>query len=164
MEPSDMTLLGRSLSVDTDQFMRHLQRKGQNYDVLRSLDKHHSLRDLSKLERQMYVMEFMENAPSNNVFRQLKLNGLLEKQQNGNFSKKRELRRMLQQDEDWPSLAEMAHSDGEEMGYDNVLRGNGGGRRSNRRGDLGQYLPKNINQYSQMIKRIKLNDQYRKLQ
>ena len=39
-----MTLLGRSLSVDTDRFMRHLQRKGQNYDVLRSLDKHHSLR------------------------------------------------------------------------------------------------------------------------
>ena len=59
--------------------------------------------DLSKLERQMHVMVSMENATSsNNVFRQLKLNDLLEKyhqrpvSSNPAFSK-RELRRMLHQ-------------------------------------------------------------------
>ena len=36
--PTDMTMLNRSYSVDTDHYMRHLWQKGYNYDVLRSLD------------------------------------------------------------------------------------------------------------------------------
>ena len=36
--PTDMTMLNRSYSVDTDHYMRHLWQKGNNYDVLRSLD------------------------------------------------------------------------------------------------------------------------------
>ena len=63
----DWTLLNRSYSVDTSHYLRHLHRKGKNFDVMRGLSK--SLdRDgspsphLSKLERQMYVMKFLENA------------------------------------------------------------------------------------------------------
>ena len=61
-----------------------------------------------------------------------------------NFRTKQELRRMLQQEEDWASLSAMAHSDGEEVGFDNNA-GAARGRQLNRRGDLGKYLPKNLN-------------------
>ena len=86
--------INRSMSVDTEHYMEHLHRKGLNYDYLRSMkagnDNAMSLASLyqdgtgpgssvsmSKLQRRMAVLEYLENAKSSNAFRTLKLKGLL---------------------------------------------------------------------------------------
>ncbi len=88
--------MNRSNSVDTDNFMRHLQGKSKNYDVLRGLGEEPSNLHLNKLERQMYVMDFMENARTKNPFREMKLKGLIEKRgSTADIRSKQELRKML---------------------------------------------------------------------
>lgn len=139
-DPEDYTLLNRSYSVDTDHYMRHLHMKSKNYNVMTGLgegQKQEDLRNLSKLERQLRLMEYMENASTKNPFRSMKLKSLLEKQ---DMQSKQELRRMLQQEEAWANLSVMAHSDDEIGGY--VPRGH------HSRGDLGKYLPKNVHHFS----------------
>ena len=137
----EMTLVNRSYLVDTDRMFRHLHRKSQNYDVLRGIGEAQAQlgqRPLSKMERQMYVLEYLENARTKNPFRALKMKDLLEKQRSGAGSRDRqELHRMIQQEqeEDWAAEMAMAHSDDEVGGY--VPRA--------RRGDLGQYLSKDLN-------------------
>jgi len=89
------TLLQRSNSVDTDQFLSHLQSKATRYASLRSRDSDGSPvhKNLSKIERQMYLMEFMENAKIKNHFRTLKLHDLVDKKSLG---ARQELQKMLQ--------------------------------------------------------------------
>lgn len=62
IDAKEWNLLNRSYSVDTDHYMRHLQGKSKNYDVLRGIGDEPSKHHLSKLERQMNVMDFMENS------------------------------------------------------------------------------------------------------
>ena len=109
------------------------------------------------MERQMYVLEYLENARTKNPFRALKMKDLIEKQRSGAGSRDRqELHRMIQQEqeEDWATEMAMAHSDDEVGGY--VPRA--------RRGDLGQYLSKDLNQFSHVLNRINSLKQYKKLQ
>jgi len=61
---------------------------------MRGLGNHEGRRNLSKIERRLRVMEFMENASKQNPFRALKLKKLLEKQ--GDTRHVQKLRQILQ--------------------------------------------------------------------
>lgn len=91
----DWTLNSRS--VDTDTYIGHLKRKSKNYELMRGLGNHESRRNLTKIERRLRVMEFMQNASTKNPFRALKLKKLLEKQ--GDTRHMQKLRQMLQYEE-----------------------------------------------------------------
>ena len=107
----------RSNSIDTDYYMRHLQRKSHNYDKLRGLKRKdsedldifkskpsrslnnlgRSLRNkesMSLFERKMHLMDFLENARTSNPIRIAKLQDMID--QAGSDPRARdEIRQML---------------------------------------------------------------------
>ncbi len=68
----------KSRSVDTVTYISLLKKKSKIYDLMQGLSEQESLRKMSKLERQLRVMEFMENSRRKNPFRTLALKKLFE--------------------------------------------------------------------------------------
>ena len=100
----------KSRSVDTVTYISLLKKKSKIYDLMQGLSEQESLRKMSKLERQLRVMEFMENSRRKNPFRTLALKKLFETQ--GDTFSKQKLREKLLKEQNTNS-SPVARSEGQ---------------------------------------------------